>query len=221
MIMRTTVSALALGLVAASAAGAQAAEATASTDLNLRAGPGPNHEVLDVITGGDAVSVAGCLEAQNWCEVTYDGATGWAYADYLTAQVDREPVVIHEARDRGAVDIGTATFDAAASGATGAAVGAGAGALAGALLGPIGVGAGAAIGAAAGAGLGAVDTVADYVTANPVEPVYLEGEVVTGAGIPEGVNLYQVPESDFRYAYVNELPVVVRPDDRVIVHIVR
>ena len=60
-----------------------------------------------------------------------------------------------------------------------------------------------------------------YVTGNQVEPVYLEGEVVVGATIPEPVVLTPVPDYDYPYAYVNGQPVFIDPATRQIVYIVR
>ena len=39
--------------------------------------------------------------------------------------------------------------------------------------------------------------------------------------LPEAVTLNTVPQSDYRYAYVNGVPVVVDPAERRVVHIVR
>ncbi len=60
-----------------------------------------------------------------------------------------------------------------------------------------------------------------YVRTNPVNPIYLDGEVVVGAGIPETVQLSEVPESTYYYAYVNGVPVLVERSTRRIVYIVR
>ncbi|WP_413874257.1 SH3 domain-containing protein [Albidovulum sp.] len=60
---------------------ASAPDSAATTDLNLRSGPGPNYAVAGVIPAGTAVDVAGCLEAANWCQVVYNGQTGWSYGD--------------------------------------------------------------------------------------------------------------------------------------------
>jgi len=46
-------------------------EATAFTDLNLRAGPGPQYEVVGVISGSDKVNVTGCLDASNWLSLIH------------------------------------------------------------------------------------------------------------------------------------------------------
>ena len=53
-----------------------------SSALNLRAEPSSDAEVLGRLLEGDAVEVAG--RDGGWVEVaTADGATGWAYSDYL------------------------------------------------------------------------------------------------------------------------------------------
>ncbi|WP_327787154.1 DUF1236 domain-containing protein [Rhabdonatronobacter sediminivivens] len=56
---------------------------------------------------------------------------------------------------------------------------------------------------------------------NPVDPIFLDGEVVVGAGIPETVALAEVPESEYYYSYVNGVRVLVERDQRRIVYIVR
>ena len=64
------------------------------------------------------------------------------------------------------------------------------------------------------------DTVA-YVRSNPVDPVYLDGEVVVGAAIPEAVAVYEVPQSEYRYVNVNGQYVLVEPEGRRVVYIAR
>ncbi|TKA96811.1 DUF1236 domain-containing protein, partial [Cereibacter changlensis] len=87
--------------------------------------------------------------------------------------------------------------------------------------GPVGALIGAAIGAGGGAALDPGETVTTYVTTNPVEPVYLEGDLVVGAGVPDVVVLQEVPETEYSYAYVNGVPVIVNPADRRIVQIIQ
>ncbi len=45
------------------------AQVQAVTDLNLRAGPGPQHEIIGVISADGSVDLEGCLEEGNWCKV--------------------------------------------------------------------------------------------------------------------------------------------------------
>jgi uncharacterized protein YraI len=217
MTKRSLLAMTAAGLLAAAPALAQVS-ATAATDLNLRAGPAGDQQILAVIPANGAVTVDGCLEAANWCQVNFEGTTGWAYGEYLNATAaDQSQVVVIEGRDVLSVPtvaFETAEVDGGAEEIGGAATGA---ALAAALIGgPAAIAAGAALGAS----LADDDPAVTYVRANPVEPVYLDGEVVVGAGIPEGVEILPVPDTEFSYAYVNGVPVIVN-GDRSIVRIVR
>ena len=63
--------------------------------------------------------------------------------------------------------------------------------------------------------------VVTYVRTNKMEPVYLDGEVVVGASLPETVVLNEVPDYEYRYVYVNGQPVLVEPQTRRIVYVVR
>ena len=199
-----------------------AAQMTASTttDLNFRTGPGPQYAAQGVIPADTAVDVAGCLEGGEWCKVTYDGTAGWAYSAYLTTPVENEPVVLYQAPTT--VEIETVTYEEGNAGVGGAA-GATWGAAAGALLvgGPAAVAAGAVLGAATGASSAVTEETVTYVRQNPVEPVYLTGEVAVGAGIPETVQVYEVPEGSYSYVNVNEQTVIVDPETRRIVQVIR
>ncbi len=234
--MRTIVSAaMAAGLLAATSgvAFAQSTTATATTDLNIRSGPGPQYEVLGVIGGNDQAVVNGCIEGSKWCRVSYEGTEGWAYSDYLAADLSGTPTVL--TGNYAQVGVPVTTYEesagAEAGSAAGLTTGAVGGAVAGALIGgPAGALAGAAIGGTAGGVAGGVtgaavepppEEVRTYVTSNPVDPVYLEGEVVVGAGLPETVELVPVPQYQYQYAYVNGQPVIIDPSTRRIVQVLR
>ncbi|HWV52658.1 DUF1236 domain-containing protein [Pseudorhodoplanes sp.] len=60
-----------------------------------------------------------------------------------------------------------------------------------------------------------------YLTANPIDTVWLEGSLVTGASLPEEVDLMPVPGSRYQYAYVNDYAVLVEPGSRRIVYVSR
>lgn len=217
-------SAAALLVMSGPALAQQAVSAT--TDLNIRQGPGPQHPVVGVIGADDQATLEGCAQGSKWCMVTHNGVQGWAYSDYLVADVSGTEVIVTE---RAAEIQPTETYtrrvesDSAAGGATaGMATGAVAGAIIGGPVGAvIGGVAGAATGSIAGAAVEPTPEVTTYVRNNRVEPVYLEGEVVVGATLPETVEIHQVPDYEYRYVYVNEVPVLVEPQSRRIVHIVR
>lgn len=198
--------------------------AKAGTDLNMRSGPGVQHEVVSVIPGGADVSVAGCIDAANWCEVTHDGTTGWAYGDYLAAQVGEEfqPIYPNRQQLNIAVVEYTEPEPSAVRQVADAGAGATAGAAAGALIaGPLGAVVGAAVGGGASRIPEPAPEVRTYIEANPQPPVLLDGEVVVGAGVPDTVTLYEIPEAtDYQYATINGLPVLVNAE-RQIVYIYR
>ena len=96
--MRTTIAKItAAGLTAAllsSTAALAAFNATATTDLNIRSGPGPQFEVVGAIANSDTATVNGCIEGSKWCQVTYNGTTGWSYSEYLSADFTGQQTVI-------------------------------------------------------------------------------------------------------------------------------
>lgn len=208
----------------ASAETAQAGTtAHAATELNLRAGPGPDMEIIDVIPADGEVMVEGCLESANWCKVTLNGTTGWAYGDYLTVKMAEapEPVVLYE--NRAELEVETVTYDNAANNAAATAAGAATAAAGAAALaaGPIGILGAAVVGAALGDSATPDEQTITYVRENPVEPVILGGEVVVGATVPGEVELTAIPDAEYSYLYLNGTPVLVEPEERRIVHIVR
>ena len=211
--MKLALSVAVAGLALTSTAHAQTT-ATAWTELNLRSGPGATYDIIAVIPSAETVAVVGCLEESNWCRVSFGEINGWAAGDYLTATVDA-PIVVN--RERLAVK--TITYEKASD----AKVGGGAtGAVAGAIIGgPVGAIIGAAVGMTMGDAVTPEERVTTYVRANPVEPIYLDGEVVVGAGIPETVTLSEVPDSEYYYAYINGVPVLVEREQRRVVHVVR
>jgi uncharacterized protein YraI len=219
----TSSAAIAVVLLASSTAFAQTA-VTATTDLNVRAGPGPEYPIVGSITANGEATLSGCLENSKWCQVSAAGAEGWAYSDYLIADNAGTQIVVTE---RPAEMIPVATYEASTATGAGAISGAATGAVAGALVaGPIGAAVGTVAGAATGGLTEGVLTDPDpqlrtYVVENEVEPVYLEGEVVVGAGVPDTVEIREIPDYDYRYAYINGQPVVIEPESRRIVYIVR
>lgn len=215
----------AVALAGATPSFAANVDATAATDLNLRAGPGAWHEVLTVIPANATASVEGCLEEVEWCSVTYNGTSGWAYAPYLAVAVNEQATAI--STKPAGYTIETVTYvdaDATQAEQNGQAA---AGATFGALIayglgGPIG---GIIAGGIAGAAVGAAsveptEETMTFVTANPVDTIYLDGEVVVGAGVPAEVVTYQTPQAELRYTSINNVPVLVDAETGVIVRVI-
>lgn len=198
--------------------------ATVSTDLNVRSGPGVQHEVIGAITTDADVMVEGCIDSANWCKVSSGDLQGWAYGDYLNVKAGDEVLSLYPNRETVGVAVIEAPVEESDTGQD-VAVGSIGGAAMGALIGgPVGAVAGAAIGgtSASVANVEPSEEVTTYVTTNSVDPVYLEGEVVVGAGVPETVTVYDIPEQpDYRYAQINGQTVLINPENRNIVYIYR
>ena len=214
LVLTTAAAAIAAGPALA------AMEATATTDLNVRSGPGPQYDVVGLIDADAAASVDGCLEAANWCKVSYNGTTGWAYGAYLTAPLGGEPVALQSSPQE--LEVTTITYEEDNSDGTSAAAVGTMGAVVGSLIGgPAAIAAGAVLGAATGVAVDPNEDTVTYVTESPVDPIYLDGEVVVGAGIPQEIELYDVPTAEYSYLNVNGQTVLVEPSERQIVYVVR
>src|SRR5687768_15135820 len=84
------------GATALAGAAQAQTSATATTDLNIRSGPGPQYEVVGLIGANESATITGCLQGSKWCTVSHDGTEGWAYSDYLTADLSGTAVVLTE-----------------------------------------------------------------------------------------------------------------------------
>lgn len=107
---------------------------------------------------------------------------------------------------------------------SGAAGGAASGAIAGAIVGgPVG----AAVGGLAGAVMGDVTEDAltpatrTYVLENKTESVMVEGGATVGTVLPETVQVQTIPDSQYSYVYVDDQPVLVEPQTRKIVYVIK
>lgn len=218
-------------LFAATGASLAQTAVTATTDLNVRAGPGPQYPVVGTIGANQQAMLDGCSSGSKWCQVTVNGQPGWAYSDYLAGSFSGGSQVVVTERPAEAVPVieyneTTAATNAQGGGTSGAAAGVATGVVAGAIIGgPVGAAIGGVVGATTGGVIGEAvaptPVVREYVITNKVEPVYLEGEVVVGAGLPDTVTLNPVPDYEYEYAYVNGQPVLVDPGSRRIVSVVR
>lgn len=198
---------------------------SAVTDLNIRSGPGPQYPVVGVLGAGQQAMLKGCLENSKWCTIGETQGQGWVYSDYLTADFGGNQVVVTQRPADAEVAVVAPPSDKG-GGDTGALVGGATGAIAGAIVGgPVGAAVGGAAGAITGGATGTVvdppENVRTYVTTHEAEPIYLEGEVVTGARLPETVTLREVPDYDYRYVNVNGQYVLVEPQSREIVYVMR
>ncbi len=175
--------------------------ATTVTDLNVRAGPGPQYPSVGLATRGSVALLDGCIEGSRWCRVDVNGVRGWAYAKYLSVDQGGTAVVVEDHRDDLSVPV--VTYETTSSIADPS--------YEGELIGPVDE-------------IDAItppETVRTYIDETPMDPVYLEGEVVVGASIPETVTFTEVPDYEYRYTRINGQPVLVDPGTRRIVYVYR
>lgn len=196
---------LALGASLIPAAALAQVPGSVSSDLNLRQGPGSNYGIITTIPAGSPVTIDNCLDGLNWCQVTYAGSTGYGFASYLLVDAGGQTVVITE--NPSLVEV-VAEPVVAVGEATGT------------IIGALGSAVGSVVGGVADVFTPEPDVVT-YVRSNPVDPIYLDGEVVIGATVPETVTLREVPSSEYRYAYINGEPVLIEPASRQIVYVYR
>jgi uncharacterized protein YraI len=181
--------------------------ASATMALNIRSGPGPQYEIVGAIPARGRAAIVGCIQGSLWCQVSYNGQRGWAYSQYLTAQLSGRSLIVAEHL----AGIPPVTY-AAPVGTVGSAVAAPV--ITGSLVEPPAVSPPLVIAPPP-------DTVRSYVVSHPVAPVYLNGEVVEGAGLPPNVALAPVPGYQYQYAYVNRAPVLVEPRTRQVEYVYR
>jgi uncharacterized protein YraI len=180
--------------------------ATAMTPLNIRSGPGPQYSIIGAIPDRGHTTIIGCIQDSLWCQVSYNGRQGWAYSQYLTALLSGRSLAVAERL----TDIPRVTYQAPLETVGSAVV---APAITGTLIErPV---------TAQPFVITPPPNVGTYVVDHPVAPVYLNGEVVEGVGLPETVELSRVPGSDYDYAYVNNVPILVEPTTRRVRYIYR
>ena len=180
---------------------------SAMTPLNIRTGPGPQYGIVGAIPDRGQAVILGCIQGSLWCEVSYNGRQGWVYSQYLTASLSGRSMIVAEylndvapaVRYRAPVDVvGSAAPPPAITGTL--------------VVRPA---------TAEPLVITPPPTVRNYVVSHPVAPVYLNGEVVEGAGLPDDVALAPVPESDYDYVYVNNVAVLVEPSTRRVEYMYR
>jgi len=194
------IAALGAGITLLLAAGpALAIPGYSTAHLNLRTGPGTQYPVVGMMEYNVRTNITGCLVDYSWCSVAVAGINGWASAEYLV--IDKGGQVMQITGP----DSGIPVVEA-----EGVAV----------------VVAPAAVGVVVGANghVAAIvpePAVIDYISATPVNPFAVQGEVVVGAVVPAAVTLYQVPGSVYGYTIINHNKVLVDVNTRAVVYIHR
>ena len=183
--------------VLAASQAALAFTATTTNNLHLRTGPGEQYPVITTIVSKDDVEVHGCLQGVTWCDVNWGDVRGWASAEYIAYKTDQGVELLPMAGD--AIGIPTVTYTAVDA------------------IEPEFVGTFETVDAEITA-VSPPQQVSAYVTEQNVDTVYVKGEVVVGAVVPENVPLYAVPESEYSFTRVNGHNVLI-DNSRQVVHI--
>ena len=194
------IAALSAGIATLLVAGpAFAINGYSTAHLNLRTGPGTQYPVVGVMEYNVRSQITGCIADYSWCAITVAGLNGWASAEYLVIDQGGQVMQIT------GPDSGIPVVEAA---------------------GVAEVVAPAAVGVVVGANghVAAIvpePAVLEYISATPVNPFAVQGEVVVGAVVPAAVQLYQVPGSVYGYTIVNGMRVLVDVNSRAVVYIHR
>jgi uncharacterized protein YraI len=168
--------------------------------LNVRSGPGFQYPVVAQMPANARFPVTGCLQDYSWCSVVVGSVTGWASAPYLVTDAGGKPTNLQVSGAQLGIPIVVPTVAAVV-----AAPPVGAMVVPPALVEPI---------------LPAPE-VLSYVVGQPIQQVFVNGEVMVGATLPAAVPVYPVPASPYVYSYVNGQRVLVEPAARRIVYVVR
>ncbi|HEY8009529.1 MAG TPA: SH3 domain-containing protein [Rudaea sp.] len=62
--------------------------------MNLRAGPDVSYPIVDTIPAGEPVSVQGCTEDYEWCDVIWGEERGWIAGNYIEYGYNDQPVLL-------------------------------------------------------------------------------------------------------------------------------
>jgi uncharacterized protein YraI len=75
---------------------AQAADGFVTGNVTLRAGPDLDYPLIDEIPAGTEVSVQGCTDGWEWCDVIVFGDRGWIAGNYIEYEYEDQPVLLPE-----------------------------------------------------------------------------------------------------------------------------
>jgi len=174
--------------------------------LNVRSGPGFQFPVVSQIQAKVPAEITGCVSDYSWCSVALPGGTtGWASGPYLVTSATGTPKNLQVAGASLNIPIVV----------------------------PVNTGSNVVATPPVGAMVGVPNTVGivqpiappaeviTYVTRQTVAPVIVNGEVMIGAALPAAAPVYDIPASNYDFAYVNGQRVLIDPTARRIVYVVR
>lgn len=87
--VRTVTKPVAAGASRANRGGPPPGNARVTTAVNMRSGPQSGSRVLSIVPTGATVNVVSC---DGWCQIAYNGRTGWVYKSFLSAGQPQQKV---------------------------------------------------------------------------------------------------------------------------------
>lgn len=173
--------------------------ATTASDISVRSGPGEDYPELGLATRGSSAVLDGCMDGSSWCRIDVNGLRGWAHADYLNVMYEGSPVILEERRTE--LSIPVVTYEKTSSVQAEPNPG------------------DPNLGRVGDVDVTPPESVITYMDENPGETVAFDGDVVVGTTLPSDTRLVEVPDYQYRYARVNDVPVLVEPSTHRIVYV--
>lgn len=97
-------------VLAAPALAEGAVRGIATANVNMRSGPSTAYPAVIVIPVGAPLTINGCMNTVNWCDVSFAGGRGWVSGNYIQASYRSNRVYIAPDYYRG-LGIPSVTFD--------------------------------------------------------------------------------------------------------------
>ncbi|HCD82431.1 MAG TPA: hypothetical protein DEQ45_01120 [Agrobacterium sp.] len=173
--------------------------ATTASDISVRSGPGQDYPELGLATRGSNAVLDGCMEGSSWCRIEVNGLRGWAHADYLNVMYEGSPVVLEQRRSELSVPV--VTYEKTSSVQAEPNPG------------------DPNLGRVGDVDITPPEAVITYMDEPPADTVTFDGDVVVGTTLPSDTRLVEVPDYQYRYVRVNDVPVLVEPSTHRIVYV--
>ncbi|MFK3776983.1 DUF1236 domain-containing protein [Agrobacterium sp. NPDC089420] len=173
--------------------------ATTASDISVRSGPGEDYPELGLATRGSNAVLDGCMDGSSWCRIEVNGMRGWAHADYLNVMYEGSPVVLKDRRTELSVPV--VTYETTSSVQAEPNPG------------------DQNLGRVGDVDITPPETVITYMDEHPADTVTFDGDVVVGSTLPRDTRLVEIPDYQYRYVRVNDVPVLVEPSTHRIVYV--
>lgn len=79
---------------------AMASDGYVTRTVNLRAGPDSDYPRIMQLPAGSRISILGCIDRWEWCDVVADGERGWVDGRYVQSDYRGRRVYVHDYGDR-------------------------------------------------------------------------------------------------------------------------